>query len=199
MTAYNAAYGLLLYVVQFANVNQTVTLTTYLTSNVQNPWSFVNLVEDELNYTVGNNIVVTFVSHTLAGYPAGPGVYNTLFQITGYYGEDITPYDTFVGNNSKSNVEFVYNSYGSLIANQNTEWDQIVIYKPDDRREVQLRHVFFNQANLAYDNVFQLVHLVPTRHYQRLANIVNSIRPDRIQNDANGSNLSFTYQSNSFI
>lgn len=196
MTTYNAAFGIPLYVVQFANINQTVSLTTFLTSNLQNPWSYINLVEDELNYPVGNNITVTFVSHT----PGSPlGSYTTTYQITGYYGEDITPQDTFVTNNSKSNVEFVYNSYGSLIANQNTEWDHIVVYKPDDRREVQLRHVFYNQANLAYDNVFQLVHLVPTRHYQRLANIVNSIRPDRIQNDANGSNLSFTYQSNSFI
>ena len=195
MTTYNPAFGVPLYVVQFANINQTVTLTTYLTGNVQNPWSYVNLVEDELNYTVGNNIVVTFVSHTLAGL----GVYNTLYQITGYYGEDITPYDTFVANNSKSNVEYVYSGYSSLISNQNTEWDQLVVYKPDDRREVLLRHVFYNSANTAYDNVFQKVHLVPTRHYQRLANIVNSINPARIQYDSNGNAISGVYQSNSFI
>ena len=196
MTSYNAAFGIPLYVVQFANINQTVSLTTFLTSNVQNPWSYINLVEDELGFPVGNNITVTFVSHT----PGSPlGSYTTTYQITGYYGEDITPQDIFVTNNSKSNVEFVYNGYGSLIANQNTQWDQIVVYKPDDRREVQLRHVFYNQANLAYDNVFQLVHLVPTRHYTRLASIINSIRPDRTQSDANGNNLSFTYQSNSFI
>ena len=195
MTTYNAAFGVPLYVVQFANINQNVTLTTSLTGNVQNPWKYVNLVEDELGYVVGNNISVTFVSHTLTGY----GVYNTVFNISGYYGEDITPYDVFVANNSKSNAEFVYNGYSSLIANQNTEWDQIVIYKPDNRREVQLRHVFYNNANTAYDNVFQLVHLVPTRHYQRLANIVTSIRPDRVQYDANGNSLSFTYTSNSYI
>ena len=196
MTTYDAAFGVPLYVVQYANINQTVTLTTYLTGNLQNPWNYVNLVEDELNYPVGNNIIVTFVSHT----PGSPlGTYTTTYQITGYYGEDITPYDTFVTNNSKSNVEFVYNSYGSLIANQNTEWDQIVVYKPDDRREVQLRHVFYNRANVAYSNVFQKVHLVPTRHYTRLANIINSIRPDRTQYDANGSFSSGAYTSNSYI
>lgn len=196
MTTYNAAFGVPLYVVQYANINQTVTLTTYLTGNLQNPWNYVNLVEDELNYPVGNNIIVTFVSHT----PGSPlGTYTTTYQITGYYGEDITPYDTFVTNNSKSNVEFVYNSYGSLIANQNTEWDHIVVYKPDDRREVQLRHVFYNRANVAYSNVFQKVHLVPTRHYTRLANIINSIRPDRTQYDANGSFSSGAYTSNSYI
>lgn len=196
MTTYDAAFGVPLYVVQYANINQTVTLTTYLTGNLQNPWNYVNLVEDELNYPVGNNIIVTFVSHT----PGSPlGTYTTTYQITGYYGEDITPYDTFVTNNSKSNVEFVYNSYGSLIANQNTEWDHIVVYKPDDRREVQLRHVFYNRANVAYSNVFQKVHLVPTRHYTRLANIINSIRPDRTQYDANGSFSSGAYTSNSYI
>ena len=195
MTTYNAAFGIPLYVVQFANINQTVTLTTYLTSNVQNPWSYINLVEDELNYPVGNNITVSFVSHTTGGL----GIYNTTFQITGYYGEDITPYDTFVANNSKSNTEFVYNGYGNLISNFNKDWDQLVIYKPDDRREVQLRHVFYNNANVAYSNVFQLVHLVPTRHYERVANIITSIRSDRVQYDSNGNQISFTYQSNSYI
>ena len=195
MTTYNSSFGVPLYVVQYANINQSITLTTYLTGNVENPWSYINLVEDESNYAVGNNIAVTFVSHTLQG----TGVYNTVFNVTGYYGEDITPYDTFVANNSKSNIEFVYNSYGSLIANQNIEWDQIVVYKPDDKREVELRHVFYNSANVGYDNVYQRVHLVPTRHYTRLANIVNSIRPDRTQYDANGTFSSGAYQSNSYI
>ena len=196
MTTYDAAFGIPLYVVQFANINQTVTLTTYLTGNVQNPWRYINLVEDELGYPVGNNINVSFVSHT-AGSPLG--TYTTTFRITGYYGEDITPYDTFVANNSKSNAEFVYNSYGSLIEKQNVDWDHIVVYKPDDRYEVLLRHVFYNRANVNYTNVFQRVHLVPTRHYTRLANIVTSISPDRVQYDANGNSLSFTYTSNSFI
>ena len=97
MTSYNAAFGIPLYVVQFANINQTVSLTTYLTSNVQNPWRYVNLVEDELGFPVGNNITVTFVSHT----PGSPlGSYTTTYQITGFYGEDITPYDVFVTKNS---------------------------------------------------------------------------------------------------
>jgi hypothetical protein len=188
MTTFNSIFGLAAYTVQFANIIQNVNLTSTLPTN---PWSYIGIVEDELLYPVGNNINVTFVSHDLQTL----GSYTTTYRISGFYGEDITPYDTFVANNSKSNTEFVYNSYGSLLAGQNVDWDQLVIYKPDNRREVMLRHIFYNSANLIYQNVLQTVHLVPNRHFARLSGIVNTINSNRILVDVNGNQTSPTYKS----
>lgn len=189
MTTYNPIFGISQYVVQFANIIQNATLTS---SSVTNPWSYIGIVEDELLYPVGSDITVTFISHNIETL----GTYNTIFKISGFYGEDITPYDTFVTNNSKSNTEFVYNSYGSLIAGQNVEWDQLVVYKPDSRRQVLLRHVFYNSANLEYQNVLQTVHLVPNRHFTRLNAIVNSINSNRTLIDGNGIEVEQVYNSN---
>ena len=189
MTTYDPIFGINQYVVQFANIIQNVTLTSVLPTN---PWSYIGIVEDELLYSVGNDVSVTFVSHSVSTL----GSYSTVYRISGFYGEDITPYDTFVTNNSKSNTEFVYNSYGSLIAGQNVDWDQIVVYKPDSRREVLLRHIFYNSDSLEYQNVLQTVHLVPNRHFTRLNAIVNSINSNRILVDANGDVTEQTYKSN---
>jgi len=189
MTTYNPIFGISQYVVQFANIIQSATLTS---SSIINPWSYIGIVEDELLYPVGNNITVSLISHSIGTI----GTYNTIFKISGFYGEDITPYDTFVTNNSKSNTEFVYNSYGSLIAGQNVEWDQLVIYKPDSRPQVLLRHIFYNSDSLEYQNVLQTVHLVPNRHFTRLNGIVNSINSTRKLIDSNGVEVEQVYNSN---
>lgn len=188
MTTYNSIFGISQYVVQFAKIIQNVTLTSALPTN---PWSYIGIVEDELLYPVGSDITVTLMSHSLETL----GSYGTKYKIAGFYGEDITPYDTFVTNNSKSNTEFVYNSYGSLIAGQNVDWDQLVIYKPDNRREVKLRHIFYNSANLVYQNVLQTVHLVPNRHFARLSGIINTINSNRILVDSNGNQTNPSYNS----
>lgn len=139
-----------------ASVDQFIQLTDTLdfeSSNVH----FISLKEIVSN-TTPKDVVV---SNT-----------GTTFMITGYYGEDIALNDEYVVRTEEG--EFItYYNYNDLV---NAKYKHLIKFLPDASHDKTFKYTFLVDSEIiTYD---QKVYLNPSRHYNRLRQLVNREAPN---------------------
>lgn len=139
-------------VIQFANVNQSITFTN----------------ANSVTFISASHLLPKDISLANTGYFSGNIVYN----ISGYYGEDIATNDYFYVRTGDEFQE--YFSYDDL---KKAKYDHIIIFKPDQSHHVIITYTFniVGENNILTQNTYsQYVHLDPSRWVGELQSITNA-------------------------
>ena len=120
--------------------------------------------------------------------------HQTTFTVTGQYGASIAANDSYVGVNTTSQVQKTYTTYESFIAAKGAEWDIVSSFVPDGSNYKTAVYTF--TVNNVVTNIEHPVHLIPTRHFTRLNDLLNALYPSRVIVDSNGNIVTPSFSTN---
>ena len=117
-----------------------------------------------------SGVTVSNTSTTLVSL----GSYLTTFSISGTYGDDLAVddiYKTVTVVNGIVTAQTTYTSYSTMMS-ERSNWTTVQYFRPDPSREKIVRYSFtVNGSSQIFEHP---VNLVPTRHFTRLENIIDS-------------------------
>ena len=161
----NGAYGR-----QYVAFTDTITLVTTTGATVI---SFDGV-------TVEGRLITNVAVSNTSTVPEGLGNQITTYTINGTYGDDLAVddlYKTVKVLDGIVTAQTSYTTYSTLIADR-SNWTTVQYFRPDPSREKIVRYTFTVNA---LPQIFEHpVNLVPTRHFTRLQNIIDSTVTNRV-------------------